>query len=61
MIVFLFVGCGYNLYYWQRIAENNAKQNTPPTINDEPYYQEEQVYDDTLTNDTVQEYYYDRY
>ena len=61
MIVFLFVACGYNLYYWQRIAENNTKQNTPPTINDEPYYQEEQVYDDTLTNDTVQEYYYDRY
>lgn len=56
MILFLFVGCGYNLYYWERFSKKNVKPKETPIEYENVYY-EESLCEDTLTNDTIEEIY----
>ena len=58
MILFLFVGCGYNFYYWERFAKKTPSKPTTSTIEENVYDEyEEPLYNDTLTTDTFDQYY----
>lgn len=54
LILFLFVGCGYNIYYWGRFAQATEKPKTQ-TIEDDIIYYDEPLEEDTIINDTTEE------
>ena len=56
LILFLFVGCGYNIYYWGRFAQKTEKPKKQ-TIEDNIIYYDEPLEEDTIINDTTEEMY----